>query len=301
MWLRWVVSNLLNEMAENKMQHAVERAKHLVQAARGPRPGQDPLKATSPLAAPEVALLFALNLESGGLVDRATNVVTTECPAFVERAGLLDGRSVIIAESGVGQQAAMQAAEDLIKIHHPRWIVATGFAGALVPAVQCGDILMADSIVDCHHQPLEVGFRIAPQVVEATPSLRVGRLLTVDQLVRRRDEKEKLAAEFGAVACDMETMAIAQVCRRRQVRFLSVRIISDGLDGRLPPEVEHMLDQHSVAGKLGAATRAVFRRPGSIKDMWKLQETARRASDRLANFLVGVIPQLLSSDSGSAR
>jgi adenosylhomocysteine nucleosidase len=294
MWLRWVVSNLLNEMAEEKMQQAVERAKHFVQSARGPRPGQDPSGAADAAPPPEVALVFALGLESGGLVDRASHVVTTECPAFVERIGMLDGRSVLIAESGVGRQAARQATEDLIKLHHPQWIVATGFAGALVPTLKYGDILMADSIVDCEHQTLDVGFRIAPQVVEATPALRVGRLLTVDQLVRQCSEKEQLATEFGAVACDMETSAVAQVCRQQQVRFLSVRIISDGLDDHLPAEVEHMLDQQSLAGKLGAATRAIFQRPGSIKDMWKLQETARRASDRLANFLAGVIPQLMN-------
>jgi adenosylhomocysteine nucleosidase len=174
--------------------------------------------------------------------------------------------------------------------------VATGFAGALVDSVQRGHILMADSIVDSSHQLLEVGFRIPPHVVAATPSLHVGRLLTVDQLVRQRAEKERLAAEFGAIACDMETMAVAQVCRSRQVRFLSVRMISDGLDDRLPPEVERMLDQRSLAGRLGAATRAIFERPSSVKDMWKLQEVARRASDRLANFLAGVIPQLLAAD-----
>jgi adenosylhomocysteine nucleosidase len=291
MWLRWVVSNLLNEMAEEQVQHAVERAKHFVQAARGPRAGQDPL-ATGAQAPPEVALLFALGLESGGLVDRTTQVVTTECAAFVEHVGMLDGRPVMIAESGVGRPAAAQATEDLIKIHHPQWIVATGFAAALVPTMKCGHIVMADSIVDSEHQALDVGFRIAPQVVEATPSLHVGRLLTVDRLVRERAEKEQLAAEFGAVACDMETMAVAQVCRAQQVRFLAVRVISDGIDDRLPPEVERMLDQQSLAGKLGAATRAIYQRPGSIKDMWKLQETARRASDRLAKFLVGVIPQL---------
>jgi adenosylhomocysteine nucleosidase len=237
-------------------------------------------------------LLFALGLESGGLVDRLTDLVTTECPAFVEHTGLLDGRPVMIAESGVGRDAAVQATEDLIKLHRPQWIVSTGFAGALVPDLQCGHILMADSLVDSHRHPLEVGFRIAPQTIEAMPSLHVGRLLTVDQLFRRRGEKEQLAAEFGAVACDMETIAVAQVCHRRQVRFLSVRIISDGLDDRLPAEVEHMLDQQSLAGKLGAATRAVFQRPGSLKDMWKLREIAHRASDRLAKFLFGVVPQL---------
>jgi adenosylhomocysteine nucleosidase len=292
MWLRWVVSNLLNEMAEERVQHAVTRAKHLVKTVRAPQPGHDTQPIASPPPAPEVVLLFAMGLESGGLVDRMTNLVTTECPAFVEHTGLLDGRPVMIAESGVGREAAVQATEDLIKIHHPQWIVSTGFAGALVPDLQCGHILMADSLIDSHRQPLEVGFRIDPQTIEAIPSLHVGRLLTVDQLFRRRDEKEQLAVEFDAVACDMETIAVAQVCHRRQVRFLSVRIISDGLDDRLPPEVEHMLDQHSLAGKLGAATRAAFRRPGSLKDMWKLREIAHRASNRLANFLVGVIPQL---------
>ncbi|NLX54600.1 MAG: hypothetical protein GXY58_05765 [Planctomycetaceae bacterium] len=291
MWLRWVVTNLLNEMAEEKVQQAVERAKHFVQTARRPEPGQD-LLGNGVAAPPDVALVFALGLESGGLVDRATHVVTTECPAFVERLGELDGRRVLIAESGVGQQAARRATEDLIKIHRPQWVVAAGFAGALVPALKYGHILMADSIVDSARRRLDVGFRIAPQVTAANPSLHVGRLLSVDQLVRQRADKERLAAEFDAVACDMETMAIAHVCRERQVRFLAVRIITDGLDDRLPPEVEHMLDQQSLAGKLGAATRAIFQRPGSIKDIWKLQETAHRAADRLAGFLVGVIPQL---------
>ncbi len=298
MWLRWAVSNLLNEMAEEQVQQVVTRAKQLVQSARGPQPSGDPATSAGPAAAPEVALLFATHLESGGVVDRATELVTTECPAMVERIGQLDGQPVIIAESGLGRAAAWRAAEDLIQIHHPRWVVAAGFAGALVASVQRGHIVMADSIVDSAGAPLHVGFHIDPAVVEAAPSLHVGRLLTVDQLVRQRVEKERLAAEFSAIACDMETMAVAQVCHAQQVRFLSVRVISDTLDDRLPPELEHLLDQRSVAGKLGAAARAIFQRPGSIKDMWQLQETARRVSDRLAHFLVGVIPQLLASDVG---
>jgi len=296
MWLRWVVTNLLSEMAEEKMQHAVERAKHMVQSARGTQSNADPSAAPPAPLTPDIALLYALNLESGGLVDRMTDAVTTECPAFVERIGRLDGHPVLVAESGVGQERARQAAEDLIRIHHPRWIIATGFAGALVEELQRGHILMADTLVDVQHQSLDVGFRVAPETVQATPGLHVGRLVTVDQLVRKREDKQQLAAQYGAVACDMETMAVAQVCREQQVRFLAVRVISDGLDDRLPAEVERMIDQRSVAGKLGAATRALFQRPGSIKDMWRLQEIARRASDRLASFLAGVVPQLRNAD-----
>ena len=296
MWLRWVVSNLLNQVAEEKVRHVVERAKHVVEPAIKGRRAAEPAPDTGPSPHPDVVLVFALGLESGGFVDQMTDVVTTECPAFVERAGTQNGRRLIVAESGVGREAAMQATEDVIKIHHPNWIISAGFAGALVDDLPRGHILMADSVIDRHGDPLEVGFKISPEVVTSTPSLHVGRLVTVDQLIRRREEKEKLAAEFQAIACDMETMAVAQVCRRRRVRFLSVRVISDGLDDNLPREVEHMLEQPSFAGKLGAATRAVFRRPGSVKDMWKLRETAIRASDRLAKFLVGIVPQLDDSD-----
>ncbi|MCU0959134.1 MAG: hypothetical protein MUF48_03435 [Pirellulaceae bacterium] len=292
MWLRWVVSNLLHQMAEDKMHAAVERAKQFVQEARGTTPRQASPQSASPLPTPRIAVLFALGIESGGLFDRATQVVTTHCPAFVERVGLLDGRPVLIAESGVGREAAFRAAEDVIKIHQPRWIVSAGFAGALVDWLPPGHIVMPEVIIDREGQPLEVGLQIDPQVIASTPRLHTGRLVTVDQVVRRRLDKEALATRYGAVACDMETMAVAQVCRRQQVRFLSVRIITDGLDDRLPAEIEHLLDQPSLAGKLGAATRAVFQRPGSLKDMWKLQEVAQRASDRLASFLCGVLPQL---------
>lgn len=290
MSLRWVVSNLLHQMAEEKMHAALQRAQ---QVARGaPQAGPDDPSPAATLPPPQVAVLFALGIESGGLVDRITGTVTTRCPAFLERIGLLDGRSLVIAESGVGRQAAGRATEDLIKIHQPRWIVAAGFASALVDSLPTGHIVMPDVIVDHQHRPLEVGFKIDPEVIAATPRLHTGWLVTVDQVVRRRADKEALAAAYGAVICDMETMAVAEVCRRHQTRFLAVRVVSDGLDDRLPPEVERLLNQPSLAGKLGAATRAVFQRPGSLKDMWQLQEQAQRASDRLATFLCGVLPQL---------
>lgn len=294
MWLRWVVSNLLHQVAEDKLHAALERAQQFVQGARhaAPDPAATPQVSPPPPPPPPVAVLFALGIESGGLVDRMTQAVTTHCPAFVERVGRLDWRPLVVAESGVGREAAGQAAEDLIQIHQPRWIVSAGFASALVDSLPPGHIVMADVIVAPHEQPLEVGVPIDPRVVADPPRLHTGRLVTVDQIVRRRADKAALAAQSGGVICDMETMAVAQVCRRRRTRFLSVRIVTDGLDDRLPPEVARMLDQPSLAGKLGAATRALVQRPGSLKDMWKLQEAAQRASDRLAAFLCGVLPQL---------
>jgi adenosylhomocysteine nucleosidase len=124
----------------------------------------------------------------------------------------------------------------------------------------------------------------------------VGRLVTVDHLVSRQEERQELAAKHDAIACDMETAAIAEACQRRQVRFLSVRIITDAFDDQLPMEVEKLLQQKTTVARLGVAAGAIFQRPGAVKDLWKLRDEASRASERLAGFLTGVLPQLPVTD-----
>ena len=151
---------------------------------------------------------------------------------------------------------------------------------------------MASSVVGPDETPLQVGFQIDPRLVEANPHLHVGRLVTVDHLVSRREERQELATRYDAVACDMETAAIAAACRRHHVRFLSVRIITDAFDDQLPMEVEKLLQQKTTVARLGVAAGAIFQRPGAVKDLWKLRDEANRASERLAGFLVGVLPQL---------
>jgi hypothetical protein len=47
--------------------------------------------------------------------------------------------------------------------------------------------------------------------------------------------------------------------------------------------------------RLGAAVSAILKRPGSIKDMWRLREQGMDAAERLAGFLEGVVEQLYDS------
>ncbi len=240
----------------------------------------------------EVVCVFALGAESGGVVDLLTQCVSSRCASFVEYAGFLANRRVAVVESGVGAQPAAHATADAIDLHRPAWVISAGFAGSLHEDLRLGHILMATEVIDIHGSQLKTGLNLDPETVRATPGLHSGRLLTVDQLIRTTAEKRQLAAAHGAVACDMETLAVADVCRDKKVKFLSVRIISDALDDELPREIERLLDQKSLASKLGAATAAALNRPSSIKDMWKLKEQAIKASDRLARFVSSTIAQL---------
>lgn len=286
MMLRWLVANYIRQTARQKLSEAVtEAARRQTQAdGDGSEAGQ--------LPACDIAFIFATAMESDGLVNLLESRVTTRCASYLEHAGRLDGRPLVIAESGVGSKAAAKATEDVIAMCEPDWVVSAGFAGALTEDVGRGHVLMADDLVDPQDKHLSVGFKIDSAVVEATRGLHLGRLLTIDRLIDTPDQRRELGRRHSAAACDMETMAVAEVCRRRQVRFLSVRVITDAVDDRLPPEIERLTKQKTIAGKLGAATGAVFKRPGTVKDFWRLREDALKASDRLAKFLTGVVPQL---------
>ncbi|HVX63249.1 MAG TPA: hypothetical protein VHC19_21690 [Pirellulales bacterium] len=240
----------------------------------------------------DVGLVFALGIEQGGLEDLLSNAVTTKGADFIARQGSLKGRNVVLIEAGVGPLAAARGTQALLAGHRPAWVVSAGFSGALDPKLKRGDIIMADSITDGQGHRLSIDFKISQEAAAATPGLHVGRLLTVDQIVRLPEEKRALGQQHEALAVDMESWAVGEVCRQAKTRFMAVRIVSDAIDEELPADIERLARQKTQAARLGAAAGAIFRRPSSIKDMLKLKEDALVASDKLAKFLSGVIVQL---------
>jgi adenosylhomocysteine nucleosidase len=76
---------------------------------------------------------------------------------------------------------------------------------------------------------------------------------------------------------------------------MAIRSISDDLSADLPPEILSMVGETGSV-RLGAALGAIWKRPGSITEMWRLRELATTASERLAAFLVGVVRQLYDAD-----
>ncbi len=292
MLLRMLATQFLRQAAERKIVEEVSKMRQGQQGAADPNAAQD--KPVEPPIQRDIAMVFAMSVETGGVIDLMKDVQTARCHSFLEHLGVFSSQPVVVAETGVGAEHASKATDDLIAMYRPSWIVSAGFAGALDERMRRGHILMADHVADVEGNQLDVGLNMDPQVIESTKGLHVGRLLTVDRIIRTPDERRELYKQHDALACDMESAAVANVCRRDGVRFLSVRVISDTVDDELPEEIEKLIGQNSLAGKLGVAAGALFRRPGVAKDAWKLKEDAMKASERLAKFLVGVIPQLVT-------
>ena len=133
--------------------------------------------------------------------------------------------------------------------HSPKWVLSCGFAGALVADIRVGDIVVADSIVDGQGQILmiDVGFPAdrKPGHPHRPPAHARHNRAT-------RDGKAAACRAALAIAVDMESLAVAQVCRERGARFLGIRVISDDLTSDLPAEVLSLIgpDRHD-AGRRG--------------------------------------------------
>ena len=271
-------------LARQAQQAAIDAVRS---GARGPA-------ATTSVGPPrpcDVGLVFALGIESGGLVDLLANCVVTQAAEAVVRQGELDSRTLVIVESGVGSLAAARGTQSLLAGHRPAWVISAGFAGGLDPRLKRGDIVMADSIESPDGRRLTIDLKM-PTATSETKGLHVGRIVTSDTLLHRSADKRALGERRQALAVDMESWTVGEVCRQAKTRFLAIRIISDAVDDELPADIERLARQQSRASRAGAVAGALFRRPSSIKDMLKLKEEALIASDRLARFLAGIVPQL---------
>jgi len=240
------------------------------------------------LAHADIGIVSALPIEMGAFLERCDRQRKYTGGKFVFRGGRYDGVRIAVVESGLGFANARTAAQTLLEAHTPPWLLSCGFAGALLPEMKIGDIVIADSLVDPHGQQLAVDVSMP---ADPDRGLFVGRMLTADQMVRKVEEKQALAEEFGAIAVEMESLAVAQVARDSGIPFLAVRTISDDLSADLPPEVLSVVGSTGTM-RLGAALGSIWKRPGSVKDMWQLRESAMKAAERLASFLDGVIKQL---------
>lgn len=246
-----------------------------------------------PAAPPSVAgpkichlgVVFALGIESGCFEDALQGVVTIQANRLVAREGGLKSRRVVVILSGPSRENAARATEILIDGHQPRRVVSAGFAGGLCPEMKRNDLLVADRLLSAEGGEMAVELPAGLSAALGGPGVHCGTLLTADRVVRLPSERQSLFRRYGAMAVDMETFAVAEVCRVRNVAFSSIRVVNDTSDETLPRDVKHLLAQPSGPAQWGAALGSIWRRPASVKDLYQLRENALVASLRLAKFL----------------
>jgi adenosylhomocysteine nucleosidase len=197
-------------------------------------------------------------------------------------------QSIVLVRSGVGQQRAEDATLQVIDRFKPSTLVSIGYAGAVQPELNVGDLVIADTIIkekkkgeyfpdsDWLNRAKDVA---CPEGFKAV----VGGLLTVDNVIHDSLSKKELGENYSVQAVEMETSAIAKVAEEKNVPILSLRVISDRLD-------QELLDSSSFLGSDGEISTIkagwyVLTHPGSIKSALSLRSQTQIATQALTKFL----------------
>lgn len=195
----------------------------------------------------KIGIICAMSREIEQLLSRFSTHNTVSSGPFVFMSGVLNGCEIVLCQSGMGKVNAAMNALELIKNFSPDYVINSGVAGGLAKHLQTMDSVIGTQYV--YHdvwcgdgnaygqvQELPTFFPADKTLLSMAEKLRAqtthtvhtGLICTGDQFISGPESVAKILQHFPqALACDMESAAIAQVCYRYHVPFMSMRLISD--------------------------------------------------------------------------
>jgi len=161
---------------------------------------------------------------------------------------------LLVAHSGTGPVNAQSAAELLVAKGATR-LISWGCAGALSESLKPGDLILADKLIDAGNVEMAVNADWHSYTINSLANFVVvhsGRLAESTSIVSSSTEKKQLHSTTGAVALDMESVAIAKIARQYELPFLAIRAIADPVNMDLPLAINYSLNDRGeiVLGKL---------------------------------------------------
>ena len=190
--------------------------------------------------------------------------------------GLLNGKSVVLAQTGIGKVNAAITTTLMIQYFKPKEIVFSGIAGGIDPALFPGDIVIGTEVTYHDYGAIEdAGMKYLPTKNPWTmlenpvryacdsalvqkaisvskgldfskvtrengsfaPTVKKGIIVTGDVFVSSEIATERLRKDLNAAATEMEGAAIAQTCFQQNVPFLIIRSLSDNANKKAGEDI----------------------------------------------------------------
>jgi adenosylhomocysteine nucleosidase len=196
-----------------------------------------------------VAIVGALEEEVKPLVEAMATAQASKWGKRTLHQGTLGDSAVVAVAGGVGKVKAASCAQYLIDHFSIEALLCTGVAGAVNPRLTTGDVVISEKTLEHDFDPgdpkllkmfrrrwLKADAGLVKLAVEAARQLGLadhchrGRVLTGDQAIVSREKRQWLWETFHADCVDMESAAVAQVCRLNGVPWVVVRAISDSAE-----------------------------------------------------------------------
>lgn len=210
-----------------------------------------------------MGILGAMDAEIAEFLAHAEPLERLDWKGFAFHRVRLEGREAVLVKAGVGKVFTALVAQKLIDTFAPTALLFTGVAGALNPAYDIGDVVVARDCVQHDVDGRALGFTRGnllytdwlsfpadPDLVRLALSARpeghrifAGRILTGDQFMNREEigHHGYLLEELKGDAVEMEGGALAQVAAVNGIPYAVVRTLSDRADGDAVADFQRFL------------------------------------------------------------
>ena len=190
----------------------------------------------------KISIIVAMSKELDLLLPLLNDSEESRMGGFEFHRGKVGRHDVMVMQCGIGKVNAAMGTLTLINAFLPDFVINSGVAGGADSSVNVMDIV-AGARVAYHDvwcgpeselgqvQGLPLYFEGAKRLLQLLPdqdNLHKGLICSGDQFIDTMESVTRIKNNFpDALAVDMESGAIAQVCYLCKVPFLALRVISD--------------------------------------------------------------------------
>ena len=190
----------------------------------------------------KIGIIVAMHKELELLLPLLQNSEESRMGGCEFHRGKVGRHDVIAMQCGIGKVNAAMGTLTLVNSFLPDFVINSGVAGGADPTVNVMDVV-AGARVSYHDvwcgpeselgqvQGLPLYFEGAQRLLNLVPDregIHKGLICSGDQFIDTLDAVNRIKGNFpDALAVDMESGAIAQVCYLNKVPFLALRVISD--------------------------------------------------------------------------
>ena len=189
-----------------------------------------------------IGIIVAMSKELELLLPMLQNSEESRMSGFVFHSGKMGKHDVMVMQCGIGKVNAAMGTLMLVNHFDPDFVINSGVAGGADQSVSVMDVVAGERVA--YHdvwcgpeselgrvQGLPLYFEGAKQLLRLLPDrqdIHKGLICSGDQFIDTIEAVNKIKGNFpDAIAVDMESGAIAQVCHVNKVPFLALRVISD--------------------------------------------------------------------------
>lgn len=202
-----------------------------------------------------IGIIAAMNEEMQEIKNIMTGITQKNVYNLKFYIGDIENKECILVECGIGKVNAARTTQILIDYFDIDYIVNIGTAGAISKEVNIKDVVIGQKLVQYDFDLTAFGREkgyitdigtfiesdenlvknciIAMKNLEKDNDFNVhtGVIASADQFCTDKKIAESVLNEFGALCVEMESAAVAQICKLDNVPFVIIRSISDSPNG----------------------------------------------------------------------